>query len=224
MPDFASRDEYEQRLARALSRLGRQLTTEIMERLGSPPDSSRLDAAFWDDVRKRYSNILLGDLEQVYIEAARGMEDVEGVPPTDEALLNEAAVTWASAHVERLVSQIDSTNQRGVQRAVDQYFRQGTGNVDLLEQRVSNVFNVGRAGNTAITEVTNAVSNGEQSIVRQLRSAGVTMVAVFNTANDDRVCAICEPLDQTKQGEDWMTPPPLHTGCRCWLSYEVERA
>lgn len=41
---------------------------------------------------------------------------------------------------------------------------------------------------------------------------------VFHTADDERVCPECGPLDAMTVNGSWTwLHPPLHTNCRCWL-------
>jgi hypothetical protein len=41
---------------------------------------------------------------------------------------------------------------------------------------------------------------------------------IVHTADDERVCPVCAPLDgELVNGADVATFPPLHTNCRCWL-------
>jgi hypothetical protein len=49
---------------------------------------------------------------------------------------------------------------------------------------------------------------------------------VWNTANDDLVCAICGPLNQQERPLDepfdgGIERPAAHPRCRCWLTSEV---
>jgi hypothetical protein len=46
----------------------------------------------------------------------------------------------------------------------------------------------------------------------------VRMVAVWHSVNDG-VCVLCSDRDGKREGE-WVGLPPLHVGCRCFLSYE----
>lgn len=47
-------------------------------------------------------------------------------------------------------------------------------------------------------------------------------VYVWNTAGDDRVCPICEPLDGRKFSQAQMNSLefPAHYTCRCWVDAE----
>lgn len=42
----------------------------------------------------------------------------------------------------------------------------------------------------------------------------------FRTADDERVCPECGPLDNAAINGSWSWLfPPLHTNCRCWLEF-----
>lgn len=108
------------------------------------------------------------------------------------------------------------------------------------------VLNTGRASAIAVTEVTGAISNAETA-ARQDRAqedpskrasdkgtaapgnAGQApvivddgVIATWQTAEDERVCPICGPLNDKPPviwSRDFPNGPPAHVNCRCWLVY-----
>lgn len=86
------------------------------------------------------------------------------------------------------------------------------------------VFGDDRAEAIAITETTVATSAGGE------RAAVITgkqsVLDIWYTAADDRVCKICGPLHK-KNRDVWELQfpggPPAHPNCRCYISYEFER-
>ena len=74
----------------------------------------------------------------------------------------------------------------------------------------------------AATEVTGAVSLGEERIRSIFEDLGVKMVAVWNIDPTSNVCAICRPLGGHREGvweSEFPTGPPAHVNCRCYLTY-----
>lgn len=41
----------------------------------------------------------------------------------------------------------------------------------------------------------------------------------FHTAEDERVCGICGPLDGALVDDDPAFHPPMHVGCRCSVEF-----
>lgn len=83
-------------------------------------------------------------------------------------------------------------------------------------------FSDSRAEMIAITETTHAVQAGELAAAAAWRANYKAKVAYWVTANDDRVCNICGPLDGQHQ-DVWIAVqpmgPPAHPRCRCRLDW-----
>jgi hypothetical protein len=93
---------------------------------------------------------------------------------------------------------------------------------------LSDDFGEDRAGRIAITEITRMYAEGNQLAGEDLRDQwpGEEVLKRWFTNNDDRVCPICAPLNNTEIGidESWIVDgveyenPPAHPNCRCWTS------
>ena len=63
-------------------------------------------------------------------------------------------------------------------------------------------------------------------LAASMRESGIEVVERWLTAEDERVCQICGPLDHTTE-ETWgqVVPggPPAHTLCRCLIAVEYLR-
>lgn len=96
-----------------------------------------------------------------------------------------------------------------------------------------------RAQRIARTELAYAYNYGHFETIRQAIEVGNLprgrVVKVFSTADDERVCSRCGPLDGMRIDiEDtfpggtkrlpWVFVPPLHPCCRCTVAYEVLEA
>lgn len=225
--DLSNRDEYEQRLARALSRVYGRHRREIVELLGDPPDPVRLDVEFWNRSSEELQAVVRPILEKVALESAEQLarESVIGV---DWGLVNQSAADWASRYTFDQVSGITRTSQRAIQRAISRYFAQGQ-TIGELYDSLSRIFGPVRAEMIAVTEITRAAARGEVLIADDIARQGVVMVRVWQTNRDELVCPICGPL-QGQQAENGIfthpdgstyTEPPAHVRCRCWLNHAL---
>lgn len=84
-----------------------------------------------------------------------------------------------------------------------------------------------RAQNIARTELAEAYSAGADMAVKQAQTKGYMgkVEKVWLTAEDERVCDVCGPLDGVRVGQDDTFPggfarPTAHPQCRCAVAYE----
>ena len=98
-----------------------------------------------------------------------------------------------------------------------------------LRDRLEGAFGPIRADMIATTEVTRAATEGERVLVELLKDQGLGFRDIWETANDERVCPICAPLDgQEREGAGYVHPdsgfsydgPPAHPRCRCRERHE----
>jgi hypothetical protein len=92
----------------------------------------------------------------------------------------------------------------------------------------------------ATTEITRAAVEGEIAAAEEINKQMPEqrkLVPVWQTRVDERVCPICQPLNEKRPdrfGADgrpvWVHPdggiygpPPAHRRCRCGLGYEPRR-
>lgn len=153
----------------------------------------------------------------------------------DWTLANEEARAWANRYVGELISGIDATTLSRVRSAVEEWIVNGEP-LDALIEDLAPVFGAQRAELIASTEVTRAYAEANRQAYRQ---AGMRYVR-WNTANDERVCPVCGPLNGRVIGidarfDDALSDdvrdqfrnlrfeiPPAHPRCRCWLTTWVE--
>lgn len=218
MPEFAGRAEAEAAIARVLGRIGGEIAREVTEALGDPPDITKLTPELWSDIEQRYVGALRPELERTFLAALQQMADESGFS-IDWTVANQMAADWARSYTFDLVTGINERTRALLRDAVSDFFESGL-TIDDLKDKIAGAFGPVRAEMIAVTETTRAVSQGEKALVDELARAGAVMVAVWNTSMDDRVCPICGPREQTRQGDGWTELPPAHVGCRCWTSYE----
>jgi hypothetical protein len=151
----------------------------------------------------------------------------------DWTLVNTRAATWAKGYSFELVKGIDETSKTALQDAISKYYQAPMTRAEL-EAEISKTFSPARASRIAVTETTRAAVEGDLEIAREIRAAGIEMVTVWLTDNDDKVCDICEPLNQKyadgeKDGRPYwihpdgseIEPPPAHVECRCDIGNEI---
>jgi hypothetical protein len=222
MADFPGREKWEAKLARELARVGRQELDAAMAELGDNPDATRLPPGFWDKYKNAYLAALRPSLQQIYIEAVGGL--LEGSPvAVGWARANTVAADWAERYGFDLVRGLTDNTRSALQKQVSLF--QSTPGMTLAQLRdsLAPTFGPVRAGMIATTEVTRSSAQGEAGTVRLLKEQGIDMIAKWNTNNDERVCPICGPRNQKKQGDGWTELPPAHPRCRCWPSWSFVR-
>lgn len=142
-----------------------------------------------------------------------------------------------SREISRLLAQVGGlglTERQGLavlnyrQRLVDEGVTVGEANkraqvlgFDYIRQRAKSI---------AITETTEAISQGRQAVWEQLEDQGyvdpVVATKEWITARDERVCPICGPLDglaiSVRDSFDTVGNPPAHVNCRCTMILRPE--
>lgn len=218
MPDITDRAEKEKAYARLMAKLLKAYGGRLLEKLGDPPSLDNLPADFWDEEAKELVKALTPFGKLVFLDAARQLVQNAAVT-VDWDVINENAVNWSRDYTYDLVRGINDTTRTGVQNAIADFFEQGM-TIGDLEAQLEPLFGPVRAEIIAVTEVTRAASEGEQTIAQEVqRTAGIDMIPIWQTNDDELVCELCGP----KHGEpitDGMFPPE-HPRCRCWVNYEL---
>ncbi|HZQ08613.1 MAG TPA: phage minor head protein [Anaerolineae bacterium] len=218
MPDFNNRTDWEDKLSRQLARLQQRELTRLIEALGEPPSLDNLHPEFWNEFSTTLRGELIPTLERIFLDGAEQTLGTTSIG-VDWALINQAAAQWARSYGYDLVQDITTNTRTALQEKLPAYFEQGQ-TIGQLRESLQPLFGPVRAELIATTEVTRAAVQGELETARQISQAGVQMVAIWQTNNDDFVCPICAPLNQKRYGDGWTVPPPAHPRCRCWISHE----
>ena len=220
MPELPGRSKYERDLTRLMARLLSAYAGRLLELLGDPPNLNNLPPDFWQNESEIMVAALRPFLEQVYLDAARAMMGTT-VSAVDWALVNQAAVDWASSYTFNLIQGLFQTDIAALQRALAAYFQAPTTMGELTARILQIVASPVRAEMIAVTEVTRAASEGEQAIAAGLAKQGINMIPYWNTNRDELVCPVCEPRnDQEITGGMF---PPAHPRCRCWVNYVLPK-
>jgi len=207
---------YEAAIARKLAKLLQAQLIDVMAELGNPPDYANIRPSVWERMEVEAGAVVLPEVEAVYLAAAEQTMNAQAIG-VNWGLANEQAAAWADKHVGELIKNISDTTRSAVQKKVAAYYRDPSTLGDL-KKSLQSIYGPIRAEMIAITEATRAAAEGQLEVVQQLRGQGVELEIIWQTANDDLTCPICEPLNQTKQGEEWTDAPPAHPRCRCWIN------
>jgi len=132
------------------------------------------------------------------------------------------ASRWAKDYSYELIKGINSTTRSRLSELFVRARSEGWTR-EMLVDRIARMFGRQRAEVIATTEVTRAYAQGTDIARQILDEAGVSLVHVWQTAADERVCPICAPRNGREQGDGWDELPPAHPSCRCWTTLEETR-
>lgn len=199
--------------------------------------------AFFTDMSNELQGVLDNSLAAVYLSGALNTQAaLDGILPitVDWTRPNENAQAWARQYSFDLVRGLQDTTQAQVQanianlqKDISDFFERPTtlsqlrGNIGKYipdwQDRLGHVWSsTERAEMIATTEVTRASVQGDLDSVNFLKSDyGIDMIPVWQTSRDEKVCPICSPLHNKRQGDNWTDPPPAHVNCRCAISFEL---
>lgn len=206
MPELKTRANNEEDVAAALMLVWRDYL----------PDIPGLD---WGSFTGDTADALIEPLARAYSDAANNLAAERGII-LDQDVLASSARDWATLHAGELATELTLTTQRDFANVGE------TADVTQQERLAALLAILGltRLESIAITEVTGAISAGEQQAAKDYElETDTTLRAIWHTEEDGRVCEICEPLDGTGveiYGMVSVTGPPAHPNCRCWLDYE----
>lgn len=132
----------------------------------------------------------------------------------------------AAEYVSAYLTKMDATTRAGLEKAIGAFRATPTMTVEDVVAQLRGVFGPRRAELIAITALTEASNQATLSYQQQLAAAGVTMERVWRTANDERTCAICAPLNG-KSEKDWKerfpNGGPAHFRCRCGTTLRMKK-
>jgi SPP1 gp7 family putative phage head morphogenesis protein len=140
--------------------------------------------------------------------AALGVEAPPGIWDTVVQAIREYAFAD--------VGMINDTSRELLQDALAQFVEEGW-TMGRLNEEVAKIFGPERANRIAVTELTRAYTEGKRATVDELRAAGLEVVEIWHTVNDELVCEICGPRNGKRLGDGWdrSDGPPAHPNCRC---------
>jgi hypothetical protein len=217
MPELNNRDDYEARIIRRLG--GLALLPFILRTLGPDMNLSLLDATFWANIKEKLRSIFTTELDPVFMDtwALHEAQLAYAFPPE---ILDKWLQRNITQYGDLLAQKVTSTQRAKVEQYVRQYFdNQWTQNE--LRAKLIPYFGSVRSTMIARTEVTRASWQATDSFGKELGALGIQTTQVWRTREDERVCPQCGPLEDKLQYKDWVLPPPLHVGCRCWTDLVI---
>ena len=135
-----------------------------------------------------------------------------GSVDVDWGLVNRDALQWARGYAGELVRGLNATTRDVLRQEIAAWIESGEP-LDVLARRLAPMFGELRGRVIAETEVTRAFAEGQYQAFQR---AGVARWT-WHTANDERVCHVCQPRDGVTYPMD-AERPPAHVRCRCWMT------
>jgi len=181
-----------------------------------------LQLDFWADEEAALWDVMLSFIVDGYMDGAGG--GVNLLPPemrvlVDWDVVNSAALEFAKNYRYTWIKDLTDTTRAHVQRAMTDWINSGEP-LEALEIKLAPMFSPARAARIAATEVTRIYAQGNGDA---WESTGYINASRWNTAVDELVCPICEPLNGQIIGVgDIDAYPPAHPNCRCWLTPIVD--
>ena len=153
--------------------------------------------------------------------------------PMDTGEESQRVTDWLGDYVPMTTARIDQTTADRIKPIVETYRTTPGMTIDDLTAMLMPLSDAVRARMIAVTETTRAAAQATVEYQQYLGNAGITMIRVWNTDADERVCPICTgeaygvDLDGMTEDE-WPTEigsgPPAHVNCRCDTSLRLVRS
>lgn len=196
----------------ATGEIGQALGVGLAVALSQPTEDEssheRVDAA----LAVALTPVVTRMLEQGALAGVAQAQMELGSLDIDWNLVNRDALVWARDYAGELMRGLNATTRDALRREIAAWIESGEP-LDVLARRLEPMFGELRGRVIAETEVTRAFAEGQHQAFQR---AGVARWT-WHTANDERVCDICQPRD----GEMYPMEaerPPAHVRCRCWMS------
>jgi len=153
--------------------------------------------------------------------------------PMDTNEESQRVTDWLSDYVPKTTAKIDQTTADRIKPIIETYRKTPGMTIDDLTAMMRPLSDAARARMIAVTETTRAAAQATVEYQQYLGKAGITMIRVWNTDADEKVCPICtgEAYGVNLNGmtEDEWPPevasgPPAHVNCRCDTSLRLVRS
>lgn len=236
MADIAGRFQIEAGLASDLATEMRPMADQLAVYVRANPGNPNVPDAYWQELKERNTRLLAlwllitwetssrrhGWTGQAATTAGvtwarpRAETTAQSVVDTARQRLDTATREWQARMEAAKTSSVDSTPTT----STPETFTIDQGEID---QRVEEILGPKSIERTAVTEVSNAVTDASEAA---MDAQGLkTEQDYWHTVADVRVCHRCSPLNG-KPRSVWQAKydggPPAHPNCRCWIGYENE--
>jgi len=208
LPDLKDRTEREKSLAEIVEELLAKQQSTIRPLIVRDPPRDHDDdrwASFWFAATMGLTIVLYRPLASLHVNARRGVEREFNLD-IDTAAADRDSLDWASRKASGEAHLIVDTMRRRL----------------LKGWNVDAIFSPERAKSIAVTETTIAHTAGEVAAINSAKQQHPTIMAYWQTSEDERVCRMCMPLnDQPEYIWAHRLPmgPPAHVNCRCFLDW-----
>ena len=185
-----------------------------------------LTQSFWLDEYQRMVKVFAPFALRALLSGGRsGLNRLPPGSPANWDEFGDNAAQFANEWVLGVLASVSATTQRQVVLAVSEWERQGRPDA-WLEARLQVILSDDRAAMIAVTEITRLHAQGA---LMMWEVSGIVQAKVWRTAQDERVCPQCGPLEgqvvEFNAFGDFVVPfigatiatPPAHPSCRCWL-------
>lgn len=217
-PEPTSKEALERRIIRAIMSVDNAYYRVLQQQgLNVPFD-------YWStyqaDIRKQIATPLRQYIERSFTSYSDYVNFIDRNGAVDDI---ETAMT-------RAIDQAAATITGNTRRKLQELMAQGMSEEEILES-IAFRFSTGHAEQVAITETTRAEGLFSEALSARLNEQGIETQIRWVTAEDERVCPICAPLDgKLKKDGGWITPkgelitqPPSHPRCRCQSIVEIKK-
>jgi len=229
MPDIANRTQIEDSLSEVIAKLLARQRREFLPAVEAAPpeETDRRYGAVWLPRWRRLAEVLtIGlaiPLVDIHRIGRRGLDKSLGLG-LDSDYGDSLSMQWGVARAKAAADLITANTRKMFEAANAKDLPSDVTRTEILRAATDRVFSKDRADNIAITETTNAHSAGEFAArdMSNQKGSGPSIFAHWQTAEDDKVCPICLPLND--QPEYLWVPkfpngPPAHNRCRCFLDW-----
>ena len=219
--DVNDRDKKERDIARRLARVFGDHHEEIMELLGDPPSLMNVPEDYWQRYNVDIRTALSVPMNEIFFEQFTAQLEEFGLS-FDDSTGSDEALNFIEKYTFELVKGIENTTREAIRKEVQYFIQNGDMTIQDLAERLYRYYSPVRAQMIAITETTRAAAQGELETIAKLHEQyGLEFEAVWQTANDERVCIICGPKHGKviTDGEY----PPAHPNCRCWVNHRLKK-
>jgi len=206
-----SRATIERRIERLLRQVFREFEPTALDAILG------LGAFDYERFKRRLRDVLLPHMQRVTTQQIMDIAASVGVM-FDPAIINTQAAEFARTYTYDLVNGLTETTRKMLQETVSAFIESPDMTHKDLAALLEPAFGQVRAEMISVTETTRAYSAATNTYQQQLADEGLSMLRVWKTAADDRVCPVCSPLDEMPEQnwpENLKAGPPAHVRCRC---------
>jgi len=212
-----SREELERKLARLILAVDRAYL-RVLENSGV-----NVPFDFWStyeaDLRKEIAAPLRGYIEQSFTNYSDYVNFIDKAGAVDD--INTAMTRSINEMAGKITANTRSKLAELIASGIPE---------DEIISNIALRFSSGHAEQVAITELTRAEAQFSEALSSRLAEQNVNSQIRWLTAEDEKVCPVCAPLDhKLKQDGGWMYKdtlipgPPAHPNCRCQTVVELKK-